>query len=126
MSEQAIEMHEMPAARPRLPHAFTRENAREMSKRGNEARRRKANDLRQREELSALTELNYNQRQLARTRVHIEKLHDKIASARDAKDIKFLADSLARLCELEAKLRAPSGPTAPIKRGALGSGPLES
>lgn len=132
MESQTMEMHDKPAEvsiapqeeKPRQRFRFTKENARQMSQLAHEAKRRRIADLEARDTLNLMTEANYTQRQLARTRTHIEKLHDKITSAKEAKDLKFLSDSLAKLLEVEAKLRGPSKATSG-KPSSTGFAPLD-
>lgn len=120
-----------PAETPpaRKNYNFTRENAREMQRRGMETKRQRRKELLEREEryfaLTAETPENYAKVRLSRTRAQIERLDEQMEKEHDPKNLKFLADSLYRLHELESKLRAPVPQGPASKRGNQASGPLD-
>lgn len=108
---------------------FTRENARAMALRAQEvlkAKKAKRLALLNAPEPEPLPADKYVEQRIARTRAQIEKLDTRLATCRDPKAIKFLADAIAKLAELERVLSGrplpgqlrPSGPK-PRKSGNL-------
>ena len=122
--ESVIEVQQEPKKRGGVP--FTKENAAAMAQRGRERKAAREAEARRIVELGAQNEAQYRNEQTTRVRAHIERLHRKIETCNDPKELHFLSQCLKNIAEIEARLRSPSGPSPSIKRGALGSGPLES
>lgn len=91
----------------RTGNRFTKENAREMALRGRvKARENRLKRLQERLAPDAPTARNggYVAERIVCVRSQIEALDRRLSKARTAKDIKFLADSIAKLCEVERVL----------------------
>jgi len=89
------------------PFQFTRENARENARKANEKRWKRKQEQEAPPENPVTISANYVQTELARTRAQIERLNgrlDKAIAKGDAKDLKFIADSVAKLREVERVL----------------------
>lgn len=93
----------------RPAHLFTKQNASQMGKRAQEAMRKRKEEQRRIAELGALNEAEYCREQVTRVRGHIERLHRKIETCPNAKDLQALSQALKNITELETKLRTPAG-----------------
>lgn len=116
MSEVA-ELNETPApyaaqtANLKRENYITSENAREMARRGNEAKKRlaleHAADIERLEKLAALAPKPpdvYVGEQVTETRAQIQRVQKLLRTAKDARKIKALSESLWRLSEVERVL----------------------
>lgn len=144
------------ARSPQLkPYQFNSANARIMAAKANESmRKRKLNEAKQRAELeqiaakakevliaNALKEESappleqeeiYRAKQLKRTRDLLESLYSDFETTNDAKERKFISDSIARLSDVEFALARRPKPaayrTAPEKpkRSSGATGPVDA
>ena len=94
---------------PKMPFRFSRENARELAIKGNLARKRKREaELARLAQKDALADLEpeekHRLRRVARTREHIERLDRMLARCNEPKDLKAIADALAKMEEVERVL----------------------
>lgn len=125
------------ASRPRKPGTFDSARAREMSLRGHEAKRRRAEEFRQRVETAERDPaIDYGVRRLARVRAQLDALDRAIEriieNPRDSKGLKELVDAQTRLAEQERILagrplpgsRRPAREKAP-RQEFRSSGPLD-
>lgn len=102
---------------------FTAENAATHGRNGGLARARNYEAQRQAEYTRDNTPLEPDRfvaSQLTRTRAQIEQLNEQFESSTDPKELKALADALARLCEIERVLdgRPLPGSRKPSNRPA--------
>jgi hypothetical protein len=111
---------------------FTRANAAEMAKRAHikrlekEERKRLEEIQEETERKSATPKPDYVLNELSRTRTQIAKMNDRLDRAivrGDARDLKFIADSVAKLREVERildgrPLPGVNKPTSPPRKGS--------
>ena len=95
-----------PKRHPGVP--FTKENAAAMAQRGRERKAAREAEARRIAELGAQSETEYCKEQVTRVRGHIERLHRKIETCPNAKDLQALSQALKNITELETKLRTPT------------------
>lgn len=103
----------------KIPFRFTRENAREMSRRANEekARRKAARKARMEEPEvpPAIPEDEWRLKQLASVRAQIERFNRKLLKIQDSQKLNWLAAAVCKLAEQERVLAGRPAP-APERR----------
>ncbi len=130
----AMEVIESPIeSTPQAPQSraryFTKENAVEMARRG--AAASNAARIRRKQEIEVLmaravqTPDEFIRERLARTRAQIAQLDEQILRCKDPKNVHFLTQSLHKLHDIEAKLRAGQTGNATSKPTPRSTGPLD-
>lgn len=129
MIQAPIEPQEIPACLALVPapskkrNLFTPENARLMAQRATEARTRYRAERLARlndplpEPVKPDENAIYVEKRIVQTRRQIESLDKRLERCKDAKDLKFIADSIFKLAELERVLsgRPAPGQFRPVK-----------
>lgn len=112
---------------------FTSANAKEMQARSIALRKARVEALRAAADPTTQPEDEYRKARLKRTRTQLEALDKQLEAAAEPRDVKAIADAIARLSEVERILAGRPAPGAyrpvreKVKRAAAGAaGPLDA